>query len=93
MSVRVVSEDELRYARERVVHWLSKPYPHMTLGQVQSIAILIAVERQKAVAEAEPPRRERRVCMPITLPQPQPQQVVADDDEPTEPTTNPGKRK
>lgn len=82
MTVRVVSEDELSYARTRVVHWLSKAYPHMTLGQVQSIAILIAVERQKAVAEAaDQPRRERRVCMPITLPQP----VVADDDEPTIP--------
>lgn len=85
MTVRVVSEDELRYARERAVHWLSKAYPHMTLGQVQSIAILIAVERQKAVTESEPTRRERRVCMPITLPQ----SVVADDDEPT----IPGKRK
>ena len=83
-GVRVVPEDQLAYARERVMAWCSKAYPHMTLGQVQHLAILIAVERQKAVAAADPnPRRERRICnpegLPITLPMP------VDEDEKTNP--------
>lgn len=81
-GVRIVPEDELAYARERVIAWCSKPYPHMTLAQVQHLAILVAMERQKAAAYAAAeigPRRERRDCnpdgLPITLPMP-----VGDDD-------------
>lgn len=79
-TMRIVPEDQLSYARERVVAWCSKAYPHMTLGQVQHLAILVAVERQKVMAEYDPsPRRERRVCdpegLPVTLPMP-----VGDDD-------------
>lgn len=80
-DVRLVPGDELSYARERVVSWCSKQYPDMTLGMVQHIAILVAVERQRAVLST-PPRRERRVCMPITLP-------VIDEDEVTEPRRTP----
>lgn len=69
-GVRIVPEDELTYARERVVAWCIKAWPQMTLAQVQSIAVLVAVERQKATAQATP--RPRRYCnpegLPITLP-------------------------
>jgi hypothetical protein len=81
-GVRVVPEDELAYARERVVAWCTKPFPHMTLEQVQSLAILVAVERQKAVqiaVLASVPPRTRRLAMPITLP------TEDEDDEPTDP--------
>lgn len=82
MAIRMVPEDELAYARERVIAWCSKPYPHMTLAQVQSLAVLLALERQKAadaVLADLSPRRERKVCnpegLPVTLPMP-----VSDDD-------------
>lgn len=78
-SVRVVPEDELSYARERVVAWCIKQFPEMTLAMAQHIAILVAVERSKAIAQVVPPRRERRVAMPITLP------AMSDEDEVTEP--------
>jgi hypothetical protein len=68
-DVRLVHSDDVAYARERIVAWCSKQYPDMTLGMVQHLAILLAVERQKATTDAQP-RRERRVCMPITLPAP-----------------------
>lgn len=77
--MRIIPEDELQYARDAVVKWCSKQYPHMTLAQVQHIAVLVAVERQKAAAEAEPAPRQRRICnpegLPVTLPMP-----VGDDD-------------
>lgn len=70
-NIRIVPEDELAYARDRVVSWCTKPWPDMTLAQVQSIALLLAMERQKAV-EQFAPRRQRRICepegLPITLP-------------------------
>lgn len=83
-GVRVVPEDEMAYARERVMAWCCKQYPHMTLGEVQHLAILVAIERQKAMALADPsPPRARRVCnpegLPITLPAP------VDDDDDTNP--------
>lgn len=78
-GVRVVPEDEIAYARDRVVTWCSKAWPQMTLAQVQSIALLVALERAKA-ADGVAPRRERRVCMPITLPVP-----TDEEDEVTEP--------
>ena len=86
-TMRIVPEDQLSYAREAIVRWCSKAYPHMTLGQVQHLAILLAVERQKAAAEANPsPRRERRICnpegLPVTLPMP------VDDDDKTNPQAN-----
>lgn len=68
-GVRVVPEDEIEYSRNRVVQWCSKNWPTMTLAQVQTIALLVALERAKA-ADGVVPRRERRVCMPITLPVP-----------------------
>jgi hypothetical protein len=92
MTMRIVPEDEIAYARERVVAWCSKAYPHMTLGQVQHLAILIAVERQKATVAADPsPRRLRRICepegLPITLPAVLDAKGVNPDEEDTEPRT------
>jgi len=86
MSVRIVPEDELAYAREVVVKWCSKPFPHMTLGQVQHIALLIAMERQKAVDELGPLPRKRRICNPLGLPITLP--ADNDEDETTEPKGN-----
>lgn len=81
MTVRVVPEDEIAYSRDRVVAWCTKAWPTMTLAQVQSIALLVALERAKAI-DGVTPRRERRVCMPITLP-------IPDEDEVTEPRGKP----
>ena len=78
-DVRVVPEAEIAYSRERVVAWCTKSMPQMTLAQVQSIALLVALERAKA-ADGVTPRRERRVCVPITLPAPH-----DEEDEVTEP--------
>jgi hypothetical protein len=85
VSVRILPEDQLAYARERVVAWCSKQYPEMTLGEVQHLAILVAVERQKVMAEYDPsPRRERRVCAPEGLPVTLPSGMLSED-EVTEP--------
>jgi hypothetical protein len=71
VTVRIVHDDELAYARECVMTWCARRYPEMTLGQVQHLAILVASERQKAMALADPsPRRERRICEPEGLPLP-----------------------
>lgn len=73
MSVRVVPESELAYCRERVVAWCSKPFPDMTLGQAQHLALLLAIERSKVFEQHTPPR-QRRICnpegLPVTLPAP-----------------------
>jgi hypothetical protein len=51
VSLTVIDATELAYARERVLAWFVEVYPHWTLAEVDAVAYLVALERQKAAAE------------------------------------------
>lgn len=46
MSITVVTDEELEYARQKVVNWLWPEHPELTLKAVNDIAMLVARERQ-----------------------------------------------